>query len=74
MKHTVSLAAAAAILAIAAAPALARDWYEIRDYKLSESGECLHCGTRVAGRYQKFGKPFGARRIPVRFAPQERGL
>ncbi len=46
-----------------------RDWYEIRNYRLSDSGECLHCGTQLAGRYQKFGKPFGARRIPVRFAP-----
>jgi pyruvate formate lyase activating enzyme len=43
-----------------------RDWYEIRNYKLDDSGACLHCGTRLAGRYQKFGKPFGARRIPVR--------
>jgi pyruvate formate lyase activating enzyme len=43
-----------------------RDWYVIRDYKLSDSGACLHCGTQLAGRFQKFGKPFGARRIPVR--------
>jgi len=48
---------------------VARDWYEIRDYKLSDTGACLHCGTQVAGRYQKFGKPFGARRIPVSFSP-----
>ena len=27
---------------------------------------CKECGTQLAGRYQKFGKPFGARRIPVR--------
>ena len=45
-----------------------RDWYEIRGYRLSDAGECLHCGTQLAGRYQKFGKPFGARRIPVRLA------
>ena len=47
-------------------PVIVRDWYEIRDYRLSESGECGYCGTRLAGRWQKFGKPFGARRIPVR--------
>ena len=47
---------------------IVRDWYEIRDYKLDDAGACLHCGTQLAGRYQKFGKPFGARRIPVRFA------
>jgi len=48
---------------------IVRDWYEIRDYKLDDSGACLHCGTQLAGHYQKFGKPFGSRRIPVRFAP-----
>ena len=45
---------------------IARDWYEIRNYRLDDAGSCKECGTRLAGRYQKFGKPFGARRIPVR--------
>jgi pyruvate formate lyase activating enzyme len=43
-----------------------RDWYEIRSYRLTEEGACTFCGARLAGRYGKFGKPFGARRIPVR--------
>ena len=43
-----------------------RDWYEIRNYKLDDGGACMHCGAQLAGRFQKFGKPFGARRIPVR--------
>jgi pyruvate formate lyase activating enzyme len=47
-------------------PVIVRDWYEIGDYRLTDAGECKHCGTRLAGRYQRFGKPFGARRIPVR--------
>jgi len=46
-----------------------RDWYNIGAYALSDAGACTHCGTQLAGRYQTFGKPFGARRIPVRFAP-----
>jgi pyruvate formate lyase activating enzyme len=45
-----------------------RDWYQIRAYHLTEQGDCSHCGARVHGRYQKFGKPFGPRRIPVRLA------
>ena len=45
-----------------------RDWYEIGAYALADAGQCTHCGTQLAGRYQKFGKPFGARRIPVRLA------
>jgi pyruvate formate lyase activating enzyme len=43
-----------------------RDWYDIRGYHLSAAGACEFCGAQLAGRYQKFGKPFGQRRIPVR--------
>ena len=45
-----------------------RDWYEIPAYTLTDAGACRQCGTQLAGRYQKFGKPFGAKRIPVRLA------
>ena len=47
-------------------PVIVRDWYDIREYHLTDEGACTHCGAKLAGRYQKFGKPFGARRIPVR--------
>jgi len=47
---------------------IVRDWYEIHSYRLSDAGACMHCGARLAGRYQKFGKPFGSRRIPVRLS------
>ena len=47
---------------------IVRDWYDIRGYHLDEHGACAFCGTRLAGRYAKFGKPFGPRRIPVRLA------
>ena len=52
---------------------VARDWYNLRGYQLTDEGACRHCGTRVAGRFQKFGKPFGPRRIPVRLH-QENGV
>jgi pyruvate formate lyase activating enzyme len=45
-----------------------RDWYDIRSYRLSEVGACNFCGSRLHGRYQKFGKPFGPKRIPVRLS------
>ena len=48
---------------------IVRDWYDIRGYHLSDDGACKFCGARVGGRFQKFGKPFGPRRIPVRLAP-----
>ena len=47
------------------APLVVRDWYEFRDYRLDAGGHCPHCGTAIAGRYQAFGTPFGARRMPV---------
>lgn len=47
------------------APVIVRDWYRILDYALDESGTCLACGTALAGRFGRFERPFGARRIPV---------
>ena len=47
---------------------IVRDWYDIRAYHLTDEGACAFCGHRLAGRYGKFGKPFGPRRIPVRLA------
>ena len=47
---------------------IARDWYELPAYHLTDTGACTFCGTQLVGRYQKFGKPFGAKRIPVRLA------
>ena len=47
---------------------IVRDWYEIRGYHLTDDGACMHCGAQLAGRFQKFGKPFGSRRIPVRLS------
>jgi len=35
---------------------------------VSEQGKCLACCAPLPGRYQKFGKPFGPKRIPVRLA------
>jgi pyruvate formate lyase activating enzyme len=51
-----------------AEPVIVRDWYRINLYRLSEQGACLSCGAQLPGRYRKFGKPFGPRRIPVRIA------
>ena len=45
-----------------------RDWHTIRHYDLPEDGRCPHCQTQIAGYFGKFGKPFGAQRIPVRLA------
>ena len=46
-------------------PVIERDWYEILGYALNDAGHCQHCGTAIAGRFTRFEKAFGARRIPV---------
>jgi len=47
---------------------IARDWYRIDGYHLDEGGGCKSCGARLAGRFGRFERPFGPRRIPVRIA------
>ncbi len=47
------------------APLIVRDWYRINEYRLTGNGACPQCGTQLAGRFGKFTKPFGQRRIPV---------
>jgi pyruvate formate lyase activating enzyme len=52
-----------------AKPLIERDWHEILRYKLNAVGNCTHCGTAVAGRFEsgaRPARPFGHRRIPVR--------
>jgi pyruvate formate lyase activating enzyme len=51
---------------------IVRDWYDIGAYHLTDEGACGHCGARIPGRFKKFGKPFGPRRIPVRLQQQEK--
>ncbi|MFA7279995.1 MAG: AmmeMemoRadiSam system radical SAM enzyme [Sterolibacterium sp.] len=47
---------------------IARDWYQILAYQLTEEGHCQRCGTAIAGRFGNYGGPFGARRIPVKMS------
>jgi pyruvate formate lyase activating enzyme len=49
-------------------PLIVRDWYDIRAYRVTPEGACTHCGAQLPGRFEKFGKPFGPRRIPVRLS------
>ena len=42
-----------------------RDWYDIPLYHLTDGGRCPCCNTAIAGRFEKFAPPFGARRVPV---------
>ena len=49
-------------------PVIIRDWYRINSYELTDTGTCNSCGAQIAGRFEKFGRPFGPRRIPIRIA------
>ena len=44
---------------------IVRDWHRILVYRVSADGRCIVCKAPIAGRYEKFGKPFGPKRIPV---------
>jgi len=41
---------------------IARDWYEILDYRLDTRGCCPSCGTAIAGRFADKAGSFGRRR------------
>jgi pyruvate formate lyase activating enzyme len=42
-----------------------RDWYQIRQYRLTPHGDCPDCGTPVAGRFAEQAGNFGRKRIPI---------
>jgi pyruvate formate lyase activating enzyme len=49
---------------------IARDWYALKQYRLTQDGHCPQCGAPVAGRYDAQPGNFGRRRIPVTLAAQ----
>jgi len=48
-------------------PLIVRDWYQIKKYRLTDTGHCPQCHTQIVGRFQPFklSRQFGPRRIPV---------
>ena len=51
-----------------AAALIVRDWHQILDYKVTDFGRCLICGTPLPGRYEAFTGQFGRKRVPVRIS------
>jgi pyruvate formate lyase activating enzyme len=47
---------------------VARDWYRIVDYQLSDSGHCRTCGARVPGVFDGPAGDWGPKRQPIRLA------
>lgn len=46
-------------------PLIVRDGYNILEYRLTDDGYCPDCGSAIAGHFEPFDKPFGARRVPI---------
>ena len=42
-----------------------RDWYQIKQYRLTPNGCCPDCGTPVAGRFAEKAGNFGRKRVPI---------
>jgi pyruvate formate lyase activating enzyme len=49
-----------------------RDWYDIRQYRLTDDGCCARCGTALPGRFAGPVGSWGARRMPVRIGARAR--
>src|SRR6266536_3522483 len=47
---------------------VARGWYVIRRYELSDSGTCVHCGHQLPGVYEGPAGTWGPRRMPVQLS------
>jgi pyruvate formate lyase activating enzyme len=47
---------------------IARDWYELGEWNLTEEGSCRFCGTKCAGIFESGPGHWGSRRQPVRIA------
>ena len=45
-----------------------RDWYELGEWRLDDSGHCLACGATIPGVFSGAPGAWGARRLPVRLA------
>jgi pyruvate formate lyase activating enzyme len=51
---------------------VARDWYRLGSYGLTDDGRCVHCGTAMPGRFDGPPGDWGRQRRPVRLAGAER--
>ncbi|HSF15484.1 MAG TPA: AmmeMemoRadiSam system radical SAM enzyme [Vicinamibacteria bacterium] len=47
---------------------IGRDWYELSEWNLMDSGRCRMCGAQCAGVFEAKPGSWGAKRLPVRIA------
>ncbi len=44
---------------------IVRDWYEIKEYRLTRDGHCPDCDAAIAGHFESFVKAYGRHRMKV---------
>jgi pyruvate formate lyase activating enzyme len=49
-------------------PVVVRDWYVLRDWRLTGTGTCVHCGYQLPGVYDGPAGDWGNKRQPVHIA------
>ncbi|MFW5970090.1 MAG: AmmeMemoRadiSam system radical SAM enzyme, partial [Halofilum sp. (in: g-proteobacteria)] len=47
---------------------IGRDWYELSEWRMDETGHCLNCGTPCSGVFAGPPGHWGRRRQPIRLA------
>lgn len=47
-------------------PVIVRDWYQILDYRLDDTGHCSNCQTKIAGVFKGKVGHWGPRRVMVK--------
>jgi pyruvate formate lyase activating enzyme len=47
------------------APLIVRDWYQIKQYRLTPHGHCPDCDANIVGRFDVRSGNFGRKRIPI---------
>lgn len=55
------------------APLIARDWYELVAWQLTDDGRCRTCGARCPGVFDGPPGDWGRHRLPVRMSAARRG-
>ncbi|MGZ3420422.1 MAG: AmmeMemoRadiSam system radical SAM enzyme [Polyangiales bacterium] len=47
---------------------IVRDWYVLREYRVTDDGRCMSCGAHIAGIFAGPAGKQGPRRLPVRLS------
>ena len=49
---------------------IGRNWYELSEWNLNDTGHCLNCGSQCAGRFEGPPGDWGRKRLPLDIGPK----